>query len=521
LSTKGEIQPVPDGMKNDLANRPDATMNYEGGLAFKTSPEMELYLRSSSTLVGEPKFYDASGEGDNEILRLVRQVAKTEPEFVLKLAAYCRNDIYLRTLPIMLLVESTAHPATRAFVRRYTPSIVRRADELAEAVAAFKHRYGDIGDKSKKGMLSNPLKRGLADAFQNFNEYQLSKYDRDGEVKLRDVLRIVHPKPRDKAQAELWKRVIERSLPTPRTWETVISTRGSTKENWESILPDMPFMATLRNLRNLLDKKVDMKIAIERLTNKVQVLNSKQFPYRFFSAYRELQGHDNPKTPKVLEALEIAMDISVENVPEMKGMTAIFGDNSGSMDGTVSAKSKVKRREVAGILAAMSHKVCEQAICGVFGEKFRTVHIMQSEGIIGNAARMSQTDVGHSTNAYLAINYLLEQRFKVDRILLFSDMQCYDSREGRQIFRRHLGESLAAHMAAYRRKVNPKIALYSFDLAGYGTAQFPQDDPNVALLSGWSDRILQFIPAFEQRRRVLDRIRRIDQETYLKRTEED
>src|SRR2546426_1847480 len=174
-------------------------------------------------------------------------------------------------------------------------------------------------------MLSNPLKRGCDEAFENFDAYQLAKYDRDGEVKLKDVLKIVHPKPKTPERSEIYRLLRERELPIPETWETYISVHGSTKENWEHILPKMGYMAKLRNLRNFLDKGVDLEPVLEHLTNRKAVRNSKQFPYRFFSAYRELENLPSPETPTVLEALETALEISVENVPEFKGTTFISG----------------------------------------------------------------------------------------------------------------------------------------------------------------------------------------------------
>jgi hypothetical protein len=49
-------------------------------------------------------------------------------------------------------------------------------------------------------MLPAQMRKGLARAFGKFDEYQLAKYDRDGVVKLRDVLRLARPKPK-----ELWR----------------------------------------------------------------------------------------------------------------------------------------------------------------------------------------------------------------------------------------------------------------------------------------------------------------------------
>ncbi len=50
------------------------------------------------------------------------------------------------------------------------------------------------------------MKLGLARAFGKFDASQLAKYDRDEPVKLRDVMFLVHAKPKDEAQAAFGSR---------------------------------------------------------------------------------------------------------------------------------------------------------------------------------------------------------------------------------------------------------------------------------------------------------------------------
>ncbi len=507
-----------------LFSRSDRTVNYEGGVAFAMTPKMELYTRVATALVGEPKFYEPNAEGDRPMLQLIGAVSKEDPEFILKLAVHCRRDLHLRTVPVVLLVEACRYESKR-FVRRYAPHIVQRPDELTEAIAYWKRLFGDIGDQAQKGMLSNPLKRGLADAFENFDAYQLAKYDRDGEVKLKDVLKIVHPKPKTPERSEIYRLLRERELPVPETWETYISVHGSTKENWQRILPKMGYMAKLRNLRNFLDKGVDLEPVLEHLTNRKAVRNSKQFPFRFFSAYRELENHPSPETPAVLEALETALEVSVENVPEFKGTTLLSADNSGSMQAPVSARSKVKRSEVADLLQAIANEICDKAITSVFAQSFKVVHTIKSAGILANTRRFLETNVGMATNAFLAIRYLNKERIHVDRILLFSDMQCYDTRDPGRYLGWPQGASLAEELKKYKASVNPEVYLYSLDLAGYGTAQFPKDEARVCMIAGWSERLLNFIPLYESLGtgglEAIDKIRLEELDETMKRAREE
>jgi len=511
--------------RRSVQDRPDATVNEEGGLAFAMQPKMELYTRVATALVGEPKFYDATAQGDDEIRRLIGVVAKEDPQFVLDLAVYARRELYLRTIPLVLLVEACRYPETRTFVRSTVPKVVTRADQLTELVATWKKAFGDIGNHAKAGMMSNALKRGLADAFDNFGAYGFAKYDRDGEVKLRDVLRITHPKPKMPERAALYKQVLERTLTPPYTWEVTISTKGSTKENWEAAIPNMGYMALLRNLRNFIQKGVDLTPVLKVLTDPEAVRKSKQFPFRFFSAYREIQSVT--QSAEVLDALETAMRLSVVNVPRLAGTTFLSSDNSHSMDANVSAKSSVSMKDVANVLQALSTHICDKAITSVFAEDFAVVPTMKSGSLLQAVERYRATDVGMATNAFLAIDYLTENGISVDRIVIFSDMQCYDSEVTSRFASMYSsvgarGNSLAESYHRYVSKIGKTPYLYSIDLAGYGTAQFPEG--GVCMLAGWSDRVLGFFDAYEKTKDpgvVFEAIRKAGERSYKKDADED
>ena len=77
------------------------TINHEGEEAYKLTPELELYsLVCTASL--QNKFYESSS---NTLDRLRALVKKVKPEFVAKLAVYARNEMYLRSIPIVLIVE--------------------------------------------------------------------------------------------------------------------------------------------------------------------------------------------------------------------------------------------------------------------------------------------------------------------------------------------------------------------------------------------------------------------------------
>lgn len=519
----------PAKIKTQLESRSDATTNYAGGQAFEPSDRLKLYTMVSSWLYNEPKFYaDSDEEGaklannDKSIFEVLHRVIKADPLYVLQLAKFARQELYLRSAPTVLLVETALHGEftvdktihEKSPIRLFTPQIIQRADELAGAVAYLQSKMGNIGNHTQKGSMPASLKYGLADAFKRFNEYNLAKYNADRMVKLRDVLRLVHPKPDNEEQSALWKRLKEGTMATPETWETIISAEGqkttkNMKEAWSRASQVMPYMAMLRNLRNMLQNGVDMNPVIAKLTDENQVLKSKQFPYRFFSAYKQvLQFTESMDSQRVADACETALGLSVKNLPTFKGDTFITADSSGSMDAPISDKSTVLRSEIAMLLMAISQRFCERSMCSVFGETHEVVNMPASQGILSNMQRAAQTEVGHSTNAWLAFDYLLEKKIKVDRVIMFSDMQCYDvvSRG----FGYYASTSVAEKLAQYRSSVNPDCFFYSVDLAGYGTLQVPESDPKTCVIAGWSEKLLSYIPVFESDKSdVLNKIQAI------------
>lgn len=487
----------------EIESHPDRVENYEGGIAFKTDPKIELTLRFLTYLVGEPKFYTPNAEEEmNTIQALISTVAEEDPEYLMKLATYARNQMYLRSAPVFMLVESAQYNTVKPHIRGYTPTIINRADELTETIAYFIAKHGEIGSRGKAS-IPNSLKKGLADSFHKFNAYQFAKYDRDGSVKLRDVVKLVHPKPKNEEEALLFKQIKDRTLPTPETWEAVISVNGSNKESWESVIPKMGYMAKLRNLRNFLKVGVNLDPVVQHLTNPKAVKNSKQFPFRFYSAYKVLQTmtDGNPfDRQKLMNAVEQALELSVENLPKLDGTTFITSDESGSMQSALNPRSSVQYIDIANVMGALAHKISKNALASVFGTTFATVPMNKNDGVLTNTKKMFQVGehVGYSTNAFLALQWLNQQKLNVDRIMIFSDMQCYSTHgANRWGYYSAEGQSLAEQFLQYKRTINPNVKLYSFDLTGYGTIQFPQEDPNVILLAGWSDRVLEFIHKYE------------------------
>lgn len=483
-------------VQREIGARTDKTTNPEGGIAFVPGDRLKLYLQATTWLVGEPKFYKNSDTGIKE---LIRTVAAADPKFVLKLAVYCRNVLYLRTAPQVMLVECSLVEEAKPYVRKAASHVIQRPDEMATCVAYLTDMIGDIGDKAAKGSMPACLKKGLADAFSKFSEYQLQKYNTQRRaVKLKDVIRLVHPKPADEGMSAMYGRLVSDKMEIPKTWETIISADGSSTESWTRAVKVMPYMALMRNLRNLLENEVDLDSFIPKLTSEKLILKSKQFPYRFFAAYREVSRIEGFDVSLTLKSIEKAMEISVRNVPPLAGRTVIVADNSGSMQAPMSDKSKVERVDVANLSLTIASRICERHLTASFASEFKTFNLSPMNGMIGSMETVRALDVGYSTEGWKIMKYLLDKGHNVDRIIIFSDMVMYDKdhQQGWYAPEHSFYESLAE----YRRKINPKVWVYLFDLSGYGTIQVPEGDPRTVMIGGFSDAIFRYFGICESER---------------------
>ncbi|MHC4748442.1 MAG: TROVE domain-containing protein [Planctomycetota bacterium] len=482
----------PISIREKILREPDLTFNKENAIAFIPDAKTDLTLRVLTWLVNEPKFYDTTNE-NAEINALIASVADSDPQYLMQLAMYARQKMYLRSAPVYILVESSQYESVKPFIRGYVPRIVRRVDELTETLALY------INNNGSTKALPNSLKKGLQDASHNFDRYQYGKYNRPGQVSLRDFLRIIHPKPVNEEESQTFKMILDDNLPTPKTWETVISTKGSNKEAWASVFPRMGYMATLRNLRNFLKVGLDVDPVVKRLTDPERVARSKQFPFRFYSAMKvlhNLSDGDQFDRNKLINAVVQAIDLSTSNVPRWTGRTFIMCDNSWSMRtrSLVSHGRRVttiKPYEIANILGAIAFRINPESLIGSFAEIWRELPLNPADTILTNAQYLINNQVGSSTYAYRGIRWLRENKLSVDRILVISDEQCYD--EGLASI-----NSLAGELERYKREVNRHVYTYSIDLCGYGTLQFPESQTRVCNLAGWSEKVFEFIKLYEE-----------------------
>ncbi|XP_069507845.1 telomerase protein component 1 isoform X2 [Ambystoma mexicanum] len=364
-----ESLPVPAGLPEFSQCFPDTVE----GLRIK---KMKLLNAVCCSLVDGPNFSNCNDPTRKALEEICKEIVDLDPEFILKVALYTRQELNIRTTANFLLAVAAWQLPCRSHLRRYFSAAVQLPSDWLEVPKIYQSL---APDQCKPLALPSCLRRAMTDKFKQFTEYQLAKYntrtdrgktckkkekaktDRTAKTSRRHIkvfpsLRKVAPaleelqykfdtdpdfmshtpkrKPKEKTKDINLKKLIRRlhitepahhvqsllgcryptdlqtfsrsrlpgpwdpqlsgkrmKLKLPDTWERQLSLLGNIPSIWEELIDSkkLPFMAMLRNLRNLVKAGISAKHhkkVISRLSNKEAVTQSRQFPFRFLSAYK-------------------------------------------------------------------------------------------------------------------------------------------------------------------------------------------------------------------------------------------
>lgn len=456
------------------ASRLPDTTNLAGGEAFSQSTKLELASLLMTSFVTDQYYRSA----DSQLDRLAQLVGEVEPEFAAKAAIYARTKGNMRSITHALAAELAHVAKGRPWLKGFYDKVVVRPDDATEILAYYFAKYG-----TEYGKPPNSLKKGLGSALGKFDEYQLAKYRGEGhDLSLVDVVNLCHPRPTEK-NAEALRKLVNGTLRSTHTFESKLSSAGQSgtaqekaaakSEAWSELLREnkLGYMALLKNLRNIAEQAPELvPLACERLTDAKAVRNSRVLPMRFMTASQQLQSY-----PAYLQALSQALDLSLANVPDL-GKVLVAVDGSGSMGSAVAGNADMSRKGVAAMFAAAYYKKSHADVL-VFGDYAgKVTGLNPADSTLTNADRIMRTCYGHSTNFHAIFENAGQVRY--DSFVIFSDMQAWVA-DGWGV------SNPQASYASYRRRTKADPSVFAFDLAGYGSAQFPERQ--VYQLAGFSD----------------------------------
>lgn len=460
------------------------TVNKAGGQAYKQTPELEL-ISILLTSFANDSFYRSANDTFDRLKELVRICDK---KFVAQAAVYARTQFGMRSITHCVASELAKYIAGEKWAKDFYSAVIYRPDDMLEILSYH---------TSKNGKLTNSMKKGLAKAFDKFDAYALAKYRGEGKgFKLIDVVNLVHPTPTEK-NAEAIKALVKGELKSFDTWEVELSKAGQTATNeeekaefkkdvWTKLIREkkLGYFALLRNLRNIIEQAPEViNEALETLTNEAIIKKSLVLPFRFLTAFEEIQKLSDGKIVRtVLMALNKAVDISISNVPKFDGETLVVLDVSGSMQ---EYGMGTKSPHIIGALFSAVLVKSNNCDFMVFSDnaKYHNINPMDSTITISNSLRFASG----GTNFH---SIFQTANKKYDRIIILSDMQGWIG-----------GYTPTKEFAEYKKSTGANPFVYSFDLKNYGSMQFPET--NVFALAGFSEKCFDIMRLMETDKRAL------------------
>lgn len=451
------------------AKQPVATpeINDVGVAVRAISPEAMLRRAVMSAMLWEDSAYNLDGQKAADRIRTL--VTKVPSSFVSALAYEARTAGKLRHMPLLLMRELARQAKLTA---ADLSAVIQRPDEMGEFLSIYW--------KDGKTAITNQIKKGLASCFNKFNEYQLAKWDSNSAaISLRDVMFLCHPKPADKAREDLFKRIANKEMVTPDTWEVALSSGADKKATFVRLMEEgkLGALAFLRNLRNMVQSGIS-ESEIRAYSKTVNV--DKVLPFRYIAAARIM--------PQLSDMLEDMMFRSLAKAPKLPGRTVLIVDTSGSMCSGISAKSDLNRMDAAAALAMLAREICEEvAIYATAGKDYERKHATMripahrgfalSNFITGQEVRHKIGQGGIFMVQVMEWVAKEEAGNKVDRVLVFTDENdCDHGRDPATAKVLAPGKSYVMNIAAHQNGIN---------------------SGRYEVISGFSEAVLEYIRTVE------------------------
>lgn len=503
----------------------ESHLNYMAGKSWDiTDPILKLQVAASSCFFGEPMYYQDSKDRSKMIsrgpktslqgeqLRYLRDTLNAvDPQEwrslspvdlltkaiddalnynikeTLNFAITLRNKFFIRITPQVIMVRAANHPKGKGgIIKPYADHIIKRADEPAIQLAYQLAEYGKP--------VPNALKKSWKAFLEKQNDYILGKYKMENRmIKTVDVVRFAH------AYSANIDKLMKGQLKQTRTWENEISQKGSTKENWLSVISKMGHMALLRNIRNFLAKEIEPSSFLPRLLETVE--KGKQLPFRYYSAW--LTNREAPAS--ILDALSDCLDKSLVNVPKFKGKTAALSDNSGSAHETfTSVYGSVKVSDIANLTALIAAINSDDGYIGIFGDSLRVLPVSKKVPLLNQLewANQEGLKIGQQTEhgIWLFFDEAIFSKTHYDNIFIFSDMQAgHGGLYGRNShsYADYSWNSthyidVAKLIQKYRTVINKEVNVFLVQVAGYQDTIIPEYYYKTYILGGWSAGLFQF-----------------------------
>ena len=529
-------------ISKSLPKKTNKVENFMGGTSYTINPVNTLKIISASSIFGEASYYrdnvkdgkykvDMYGRAyKNELLDSMcvlsdEYKAKSTTEIfidaidnalaydfmsTLEWAVELRQKFLMRLNPQIIMVRAAMHPNRAKFTTKYPgkfaefeSKVMERADEPMIQLAAYMY-FND----GKKNNMPTILKKNVKDKLESLTRYEVAKY-KNHEIGMIDAVRLTHAN--NELIDELMRTGTVEISEDQATWENL----KSAGKTWQEILNsniNFGHMAMLRNLRGVFTEINDIETCREYMGKlKNGVAKGKQFPFRYLQALKNIKGVNHE--PIIIDGLEECMDIAVDNMPKLKGKTMCLSDNSGSAwGGFTSEYGKMTVAEIDNLSSVITAANSEEGYVGKFGDRLIKYPISKRKGILSQANDISKNkcnDVGGSTEGGIweFFRDAIANNEWWDNIFIYSDQQA--GHGGLYGTAKHQNEYKDYRMnytyidvfkliQEYRRKVNPKVNVFSVQTAGYDNVLVPENAYRTSILYGWTGKELVYADAINK-----------------------
>ena len=522
---------------NRKAEKEKAVVNFMDGVSFEFTPMETLKMVTASSVFGEPQYYrngefvparisdgcyrahetfseysvlPSSFEGlrTSEFMeKVIDKALEYDYKAAAEWAVTLRREYYMRLNPQVIMVRAAMHPGRVKFNEEYPglfsklqKQVMQRADEPASQLTYYLYR------NESKNNLPNILKRSWASRLNSASLYEMHKYKNSG-IGMIDTIRICHAN--SPVIDQLMQTGTVKVEDDNNTWEAKRAQGASWKEILDTV--SLGHMALLRNLRGIFTEIEDAELCRKTMQQlRDGVAKGKQFPFRYYTALKIIEKcGDVHHKGMIIDTLEECIDIACENMPKLTGKTMCLSDNSGSAWGTFNSEyGSVTVAEIDNLSSLITARNSDEGYVGKFGDKLIVTPVSKRNGLLSQCRAMSDNkcrDVGASTEngIWLFMRDAIDKKEHWDNIFIYSDQQAghgglYGTPEGiaeytsRDSAYRRTYVNISKLIDEYRRRVNPKVNVFSVQTAGYDNVVIPEYGYRTNLLYGWTGKELQF-----------------------------
>jgi hypothetical protein len=381
-----------------------------------------------------------------------------------------------------------------------------RADEPMSQMSYY--LYSNNG---KKNNIPSILKRSWNKKISGIGKYQMAKY-KNHEIGMINAVRLCH------AHSEVIDELMQTGTveveENNKTWENLRSAGKSWKEIFNTV--NMGHMALLRNIRGVFTEVEDIEFCKQYMQKiKDTVIGSKQIPFRYYSALMAVKNSRCNHQPIIIDALEECMDIALANYPKLKGKTMCLSDNSGSAWGSFNSEyGSVTIANIDNLSSVITAACSDEGYVGKFGDRLIVSPVSKRAGVLSQAeaiSRNSDRDVGGGTEGGIweFFKNAIDNKEHWDNIFIYSDQQAghgglYGTGAQEAQYSK-LGYKCGGSWASfinvfkliqdYRKKVNPKVNVFSIQTAGYDNVVIPEYAYRTNIMYGWTGNEAVFAKA--------------------------